>query len=806
MGNLLRDLRYNFRMMRKHPGFAAVAVFTLALGIGATSAVFSVVNAILLKPLFYENPERIAVLWGNNAQSGLEQFPFSYPDYADFKEQSRSFQQLAAFRSEDFTLTGNSEPERIIGAAVSEDFFPMMGVQAMLGRTFSPEDQKPGANVVMVSRELWQRRFGESPDLVGQSITLNEKSYTVVGVMPRNFLFPGELFEHTDLWVPLNLAPEEMIARGQRTLFITGRLKPQIAPAEAQSEVEAIAGRLQQQYQDTNTGWSAKLIPLREQFVGDVRPSLLILLGAVCFVLLIACVNVANLLLARAASRQREIAIRMAIGASRGRMIQQLLTESLLLGVLSGAFGLLLAVIGVSLLRSLIPTSYLNAQDIGIDGKVLAFTLLISIVTAVIFGLAPAFQATKVDINGWLKDGNGKMSAGVRRRWLRSILVVSEITISLVLFVGASLLIKSFLRLQQVEPGFKAENVLTLDIALPESRYPDEVKQKAFYQQVLQQLHDAPGVTSVGAVTSLPLGKSDRTRAFGIDGRPLNPSNVPTASYSAVSADYFSTLGIKLVKGRYFTERDSEQAPMVAVVNETLARRYFPGEEALGKRLVQRKAGKLMLREIVGIVGDVKSYGLDAETQAGLFVPYQQDAVLGMTLVARSNSNPLGLSAVARNVVQRVDPYQPIDNISTMEQIVSQSIAQQRLNMILLSIFAAVALILAAVGIYSVMANSVRERRQEIGIRMALGAQPGHIFKMVIGQSMLLTVLGVGIGLAVAFTLTRLISSLLYGVSAVDPVVFVGTPVLLAGVAFLASYLPARQATKVDPIIALKTE
>jgi putative ABC transport system permease protein len=806
MGNILRNLRFNLRTLRKHPGFALVAIFTLALSIGANSAVFSVVNAILLRPLPYGDPERLVMLWEKNVQNGVEQFPASYPDYADFKEQSHSFQQLAAFRSEDFTLTGGGEPERIIGAAVTGDFFQMMGVPAALGRPLSAEDQQPGTNVVVVSHDLWQRRFGGNPGLVGQTMTLNEKSYTVVGVMPQSFRFPAELFEHADLWAPLDVAPEERSVRGQRALFLAGRLKPQVSQAEAEAEVGTVADRLQQQYQATNSGWGAKLVPLREQFVGDVRPSLLILLGAVSFVLLIACVNVANLLLARAASRQREIAIRMSIGASRWQVIQQLLSESLLLGLLGGALGLLLAVAGVGLLRNLIPASYLNAQDITVDGKVLAFTLLISASTAIIFGLVPAFQATKVDINSWLKEGSGKTTSGVRRRWLRSFLVVSEITISLVLFVGASLLIKSFLRLQQVDPGFRPDNVLTLNIALPESRYPDEARQKAFYQQVLQRLAAAPGVKSAGAVTILPLSGSDRTRAFGIEGRPLVSSNIPTASYSAVSADYFATLGIPLVKGRYFTERDTEQSPPVAVINETLARRYFHGEEALGKRLMQKKAGKPILREIVGVVKDVKSYGLEAETQPGLFVPYQQEASLAMTLVARSNSDPLALTSAARGAVQDVDPSQPIDNISTMEQVVSKSIAPQRLNMVLFSIFAAVALILAAVGIYSVMANYVRERRQELSIRLALGAPPRHVFRLVLGRSMALTLAGIVIGVAVAFTLSRLISSLLYGVSAVDPVVFVGTPLLLAAVAFLASYLPARQATKVDPMVALRAE
>ena len=803
MSNLWKDILYSIRVMLKNPAFSAVAVFTLAIGIGANSAVFSVVNAVLLGALPYKDPGQLVMFWENNLKMGLDQFPASYPNFVDYKEQSQSFESFAAFRRENSNLTGTDQPVRLAGAAVSEDFFPLLGVSPLAGHTFSPDEFK-AANSVVISYGLWQSRFGGDRSLVGRTLMLNGKTYTVTGVMPAGFQFPGELFERADFWVPLTLDPEEASNRASHGLFVISRLKPQVPVARAQAEVEAVAGRLQQQYQASNGGWGAKLTPLREQIVGDARPSLLILLGAVGLVLLIACANVANLLIARAAVRQREIAIRMAIGASRRRMIQQLLTESLVLAVVSSLLGLLLAFLGIGLLKPLIPSSYVYVQDVGVNGKVLGFTLLVSVVTAVIFGLIPAFQATKPDIIGWIKEGSGKTSAGVQRRLMRKLLVVSEVALALVLLIGASLLIKSFMRLQEVDPGFKPENILTMSVTIPAAKYPDAERQRGFFRQVLQQIQATPGVKSAAGVTRLPLGNPEQVRAFLIEGRPpLAPGEQQTASYNAVSPDYFNAMSIPVVKGRAFTERDEPNAPLVAVINETMARRYFPGEEPLGKHLILKKGSSA---EVVGVVGNVKGQGLDAEPKAGIYVPYLQAPSPSMTLVVRSVADPLSLTASVRGAVRNVDGDQPVDNVSTMEQVVYKSTSQQRLNMLLLTIFAVVAVTLASVGIYSVMAQSVRQRKHELGIRLALGARPGHILKMVVGQGMGLTLVGVGIGLAAAFFLARLLSSLLYNVSAVDPLIYVGATLLLAVVAFVASYVPARRATRIDPMLALRIE
>jgi len=804
MNNLWRDILYSVRTMLKNPAFSVVAVLTLAVGIGANSAVFSVVNAVLLRALPYKEPNQLVMFWEDNLKMELDQFPASYPNFVDYRDQSHSFESFAAFRREDFILTGADEPQRLAGAQVSENFFTLLGVAPVAGNNFSPEEYK-AANAVMISHGLWQRQFGANPSIVGKPLTLNGMSFTVAGIMPARFRFPGELFEKADLWVPLQTTPAEAADRATHSLFVIGRLKSQVTLAAARSEMATIASRLQVQYESSNSGWGAKLIPLQEQIVGDVKPSLLILLGAVCLVLLISCVNVANLLIARATTRQKEIAIRMAVGASRRRMIQQLLTESLVLGVVSSLLGLLLALGGITLLRPLIPASYIYAQDVGLSVTVLGFALLISVVTAVIFGLAPAIQATKLDINSWLKEGSGRSSAGVERRFLRQLLIVSEVTLSLVLLVGAGLLIKSFVRLQQVNPGFKSENLLTMTVTIPDNKYPDAPRQRAFFQQALQQIQGIPGVKSAAVVTKLPLGGSDKVRAFLIEGRPpLASGQQQTASYNVVSPDYFSTMSIPLVKGRAFTDRDDPNAPLVAIISEAMAHRFFPNEEPVGKRLILKRANPTIAPEIIGVAGDVKGQGLDAEAKPGIFVPYAQAPASATSLVIRTEANPLGMTAAARHALLNVDKDQPVENITTMEQLISKSTSPQRLTTVLLSIFAVIALVLAAVGIYSIMAQSVRQRRHEIGIRVSLGARPGQILKMVIGQGMFLTLIGVSIGLVGVFFLARILLSLLYQVSTLDPLIYVGTTMLLSAVAFIASYIPARRAMKIDPMRALR--
>lgn len=805
LSKLWQDILYSLRIIRKNPIFSLVAVFTLAIGIAATTAVFSVVNAVLLRRLPYKNPNQLVMFWETNLKKGLDQFPASYPNFIDYKEQSRSFESLVAFRPQNFNLTGGGEPLRLEGAEVSEGFFNLLGQPPLSGRTLVSEDNQTGASVVVVSFGLWQNRFGSDPGLVGKALTLDGKPYTVVGIMPSSFRFPGELFERADLWVPLTVSPDEARNRLTHSLFVVGRLKPDIPIQKVQAEVGTVAKQLEQQYQDSNTGWGATVVTVQEQLTGDVRPSLLILFGAVSLVLLIACANIANLLLARSIIRQKEFAIRLSVGASRLRIIQQLLTESLVLALGGSILGLLLAFWGISLVKSLIPTSY-NVQDIGLNAAVLFFSLLLAVITAILFGLAPAIQATKVDLNETLKEGSNKMSAGVHRRFLRQLLVVSEISLSIVLLIGAGLLIRSFSRLQEVDPGFKSDKLLTMSMTMPVTKYADAQKQRDFFQQILQQLRNVPGVKAVGGATRLPLSGKDKVRAFLIEGRAATPGEQLTASYSAVGADYFNTLGIKLIKGRYLTERDDDRAPQVVVINETLARRFFPGEEPLGKHLILKKSNPQIAPEIVGVIGDVRGNALDAESKAGIYVPYLQDPSPAISVALKTDGDPLGLAASARNAVRNVDKDQPIDNIATMEELVFKSTSQRRLNMVLLSVFAAIALVLAGVGIYSIMAQSVRQREHELGVRIALGAQPRHILKMVIGQGMILILIGIALGLVATFFLARLASSLLYGVSAVDPLIYGSVPLLLAAVALLASYIPARRATKVDPIIALRSE
>jgi len=804
MSNLWRDILYSLRIMRKNPAFSVVAVLTLAVGIAANTAVFSVVNAVLLRPLPYEQPDQLVMFWENNLKMGLDQFPASYPNFVDYRDQSQTFQSFAAFNRDDFILTGMDEPQRIAGAQVSENFFKVLGIAPVIGNNFSPDDFKAG-NSVIISNALWRRQFNANPSIVGQPLTLNGKSYTVAAVMPAGFRFPAELFEKADLWVPLHMEPALAADRASHGLFVIGRLKPQVPISSARSDVTTIASRLQKQYESSNDGWGAKLIPLQEQIVGDIKPSLLILLGAVSLVLFIACVNVANLLIARATTRQKEMAIRMAVGASRGRMIQQLLTESLVLGVVSSVLGLLLALLGILLLKPLIPASYIYVEDIGLSGTVFGFALLLSVVTAVIFGLVPAIQATTLDINGQLKEGSGRSSAGIQRRLLRQFLIVSEVTLSLVLLVGAGLLIKSFVRLQQVDPGFKADNLLTMSMAIPDDKYPDAPRQRAYFQQALQQVQGIPGVKSAAVASKLPLAGSDKVRAFLVEGRPpLASGQQQTASYNVVSPDYFSTMGIGLKKGRAFTDRDDFNAPLVAIINETMVQRFFPNEDPIGKRLILKRANPVVAPEIIGVVGDIKGQGLDAEAKPGMFVPQAQAPLPAMSLVIRSDANPLSLTTSARRALSYVDKDQPVENIAAMDQVVSKSTSPQRLNTILLSIFAVIALVLAAVGIYSIMAQSVRQRQHEIGIRAALGARPSQILRMVIGQGMVLTFIGIGIGLIGVFFLARILLSLLYQVNTLDPLIYAGTALLLLAVAFIATYIPARRAMKVDPVRTLR--
>ena len=812
MGNLLQDLRYGLRMLLKNPGFTVIAVLALALGIGANTAIFSVVNAVLLRPLPFENSEQLMQVWSTNAKRGWTSAPVSYLNFADWRDQNHVFQAMAAYAEASAAFTYADVPEQLEGIGATADLFKVLGTQPILGRAFLPEDEKAGgSHVVVLGYDLWQRRFGGDPKTVGQQIKFDGESTTVIGVMPPGFHFPLDR-EDPEFWIPLD--PEQVFnkERGANYLGVVGRLKPGVSREQAQAEMATIAQRLEQQYPDKNAGKSVRLVSLYEQVVKTIRPALLVLLGAVGFVLLIACANVANLLLARAASRQKEIAIRTALGASRTRIVRQLLTESLLLSTVGGAIGMLLALWGVDLLGAAIPADIPRIKEMGLDTHVLGFTMAVSLLTGLIFGLAPALQASKPDLNESLKEGGRGSTEGLRRNRVRSFLVVSEVALSLVLLVGAGLMIKSFFYLLNVKPGFNPDNVLTANLALPPVKYPDAKQQSAFFRQVIERVKALPGVDSASVVTPLPLSGSMMQNLLTIEGRPpLAPGEKLITHTCLIGSDYLRAMGIPLLKGRALNEHDGKDAPNVFLVNETFVNRYFPNEDPIGKRItVSVRAGPDepdANGEIVGVIGDVKHQSLDKEPGPECYVPYLNVPDAYMTLVVRTNSSdPAGLSASLRSAVQQVDADQPVFDIQTMDQILAKSVATRRFNMLLLGIFASVALMLAGVGIFGVMNYSVTQRTHEIGIRMALGAQARDVLKMIVGQGMLLTLIGLGVGVAAALALTRVLSGLLYGVTATDPVTFAGVSLILAAVALAACYIPARRAMKVDPMVALRYE
>ena len=806
MQPLWQDLRYGARMLLKRPGFTLIAVITLALGIGANTAIFSVVNGVLLRPLPFKEPDRLVMI----RETWLPKFPefsVSPGNFLDWKRQNTVFERLVAFRGASFNLIGAGDPEQVRAMRVTDGFFAMLGGQPQIGRDFLPEEDQPGrANVVLLSHGFWQRRFGGDPKILNRAITLSSQSYTVIGVMPATFQF-GE----TDLWTPMAFTAQEAQNHGGHYVSAIGQLKPGVPVDQARAEMVVIAGRLAAQYPGANTGWSVMLMPLLEYVVRSIRPALLVLLGAVAFVLLIACANVANLLLARAAGRQKEIAIRTALGAGRARIIRQLLTESVLLSIVGGAAGLFLAKWGMDLLLKLAPQDLPRMSGVSLDGRALAFTAAITLLTGVIFGLVPALQSSRPNLNETMKDAGRGSTEGGRRQLVRNSLVVLEVASALMLLVGAGLLIKSFWRLQNVDPGFNPENALTLSVSLPQTKYPEENQQVAFFQQLLEKVSALPGVQAAGATDPLPL-TGDSVYGFAVQGRPpLPPGQGQSTNFYTVSADYFKAMGIPLRRGRLFTERDTREAPRVSVINETMAKKMFPDEDPIGKRITfNAGAANPDWYEIVGIVGDVKQYGLDQATPLQTYEPYTQQTSSSMTLVARATGDPTNLTAAIRNAVLQIDKEQPIANARTLDRILSTSIAQQRFSMLLLGVFAAVAVALAAVGIYGVLSYSVTQRAHEIGIRMALGAGRHDVLRLLIGRGMLLTLIGVAVGLASAFALARLmtalLSDLLFDVSATDPMTFGLVALLIVTVALLACWIPARRATKVDPLVALRIE
>ena len=813
MQALLQDLRYGARMLLKNPGFTLIAVITLALGIGANTAIFSVIDAVLLRPLPFKDSARLVAAWSTDLRNPQAKQYVSTLDLADWRTQSRSFEQLAGWFIYDFTLLSGGEPRRVKGSGVDGDLFTLLGVQPMLGRVFRADDDK----VAMLSYGLWQRRFKGDPNLVGQSITLNGESYTVVGVMPQGFQFPI-VADSVDLWATWNYAKHDGPAnkRDARLMEVIGRLQPQATLTQAQAELDTITAALRQQYPDTNKDIGARLIPAAENLVGDHRRALLVLFGAVGCVLLIACVNVANLLLARAAGRRREIAVRAALGASRARIAFQLLTESLLLALAGGGLGGLIALWGVDALVALNPSYLPGADRISVDGRVMSFTLLASLLTGVLFGLAPAWHASKIDLTTALKDSGPALSEGVGGRRLRSALVITEIALALILLTGAALLITSFWRLRQVDPGFDLRNVLTFRLSLPYEKY-DAPQAGEFFRQLQPRLLAIPGVRAASTVFPLPLNGDESFDSIDVsldqrielEGRPLQPRERLRIDGRTVQPDYFRAMGIRLAQGRDFTERDNKEAPKVAIINETLARRYFPNEDPLGKRIALYSVfvkDRPPLCQIIGVVGDVKHRGLSAEPRPEVYVPLAQEPFQELFVVVKTESDPLNLVGAVRAAVQTLDQAQPIYDVKTLDARLGSSLAQQRFNTLLLAIFSALALLLAAVGLYGVLSYTVAQRTHEIGIRLALGAQSSDVLKLVIKQGMQLVLIGVVIGLVGALALTRLMQGLLFGVSATDPFTFTLIALLLASIALLACYLPARRAAKVDPMVALRCE
>jgi putative ABC transport system permease protein len=824
---MLNDLKFAFRQMLKNPGFTTVAVLTLALGIGANTAIFSVISSVLLRPLPFKDPDRLVTVWERHVKKGYDMNHAGAATFLDWKTQNNVFESMAAFGLEaGLSLTGDYEPERITAVPVSANLFEVLGVNPALGRTFRGDEETPGRDqIVILSHGLWQRRFGADPSVLGKTVSLDGRSYLVVGIMPPGFVFPGMTGLHygfffnkpADVWIPLAMPADLLRTRSNHFLEVVARLKPDMSLAQAGAEMDTVMQRIVQVNPGDVMGTHAKVIPLREQSIGTVRSGLLVLLGAVGFVLLIACANVANLLLARAASRQKEIAIRVALGASRLQVIRQLLTESVLLALMGGALGALFALWSTDLLVSHVGDTVAFTtpgwSEIRIDRGVLGFTLLISLATGVTFGLMPALQSTKPNLTESLKEGERGSTEGFRRSRLRSSLVVTQIALAMMLLTGAALMLQSFLRLQGVNPGFDVNRVITMQLNLPESRYTNQQQRAAFFQQLTERFRSLPGVQFAAATSQLPLSSDSGMFAFEVVGRPpLPPDQWDITDLISVTPEYLGAMQIALRAGRFMSKHDTEESPPVCVINQSMANRYFANEDPVGKKL--RLGVNNFTPEIVGVVGDVRQRSLNLDNlpakiqkSSQVYVSYGQLAFMPkMTVVVRALSAPMALASGLRAEVRALDKDLPVSKVRTMETVRGDSIAQPRFRALLIVLFGAVALALATIGIYGVMAYSVARRTHEIGVRMALGAQHGDVMKLVVRHGMFLTALGLAIGLAGAFALTQLLSAMLYGVSATDPLTFTAVSLALAGVAFCACYLPARRAARVDPMEALRYE
>ena len=804
----MNDLKFALRQLGKSPGFAIVAILTLALGIGANTAIFSLVNGVLLRPLPFPNAERIIYCEGKNPAAGITDSNISYLDFTDWSQQTDLFASTAAYWVGTADLSGNgAEPEAVPRAGVTPGFFSVLGVQPVLGRAIVPEDDKPASfnegrgTVAIISHGLWKRRFGSDPAIIGKQVVMKSRPLTVIGVMPPGFEYP----EQTQIWVnsAVNLSEEP---RENRAWSAIARLKPNVDLKQAQTRVSAINAQLDKQFHETNKGWDVSLWTLHERLVREMKPSLLALLGAVGLVLLIACANVANLLLARSAARQKEIAIRTAMGASRTRVLRQMLTESILLSTIGGIAGLVLSIWLTDVLMSMLPEGAPRLDQIGIDYRVLIFALGVSALTGILFGIVPALQASKLDVTSALKEG-GRGAEGHRRTSARSLLLIGEVALSLMLLVGAGLLIKTFLRLQEIRPGFNAHNVLVANLALPYPKYKYEQFEE-FFRQLTERLEAAPGVQAAGGNINLPLNASGYAlgRGFIPEGRPLTVDENRDAMFSAITGDYFRALQIPLLSGRTFELRDNADAPKVAIINETIAKRHFGSPaEAIGKRLSIWHDEKFM-REIVGVVGDTKTSSLTGEGGAQIYVPNAQAKFNLMGLVIRTAGDPAAFATTLRHEVQALDKDQPIYNVRTMDDVVANSLGTRRVSMQLFTVFACAALLLAALGIYGVMAYTVTQRTRELGIRIALGAARKDVFGLVLRQGVVLVSIGIALGLAGALAATRALNSVLFGVGSLDFAAFAVAIASLALVALLACYMPARRATLVDPIEALRAE
>lgn len=822
MGSTIwQDIKYGARMLLKNPGVTIIVIIALALGIGANSAIFSVVNAVLLRPLPYEESDRLVFL--NEKSSKLDEMSISYPNFTDWRNQNQTFEKMGVYNRASYNLTGSGEAERIVTGQMSADLFSVLRVNPLIGRVYNNEEDKPGGTpVVVLSYALWQRRFGGQAGVINQAITLNGRSYTIIGVMPETYAYPSRV----EMWVPVGQLSDQTSwqSRGNHPgLYGVARLKPGVTFEQAEADMNNVAANLAQQYPDSNSGTSIRLRSLIEIFVSDVRRALWVIFGAVGFVLLIACANIANLLLARATARKKEMAIRTAVGASRWRIVRQLLTESLLLSLIGGGIGLALARWGIDLILYVSPNAIPRSREIGLDWTVLAFTIGVSFLTGILFGLIPAIQAGEVDVHETLKE-TGRGTTG--RQWLRSSLVVVEVATTLVLLIAAGLMIRSFYLLQKVNPGFSHEHLTSFSVSLPQKKYSTEEQRSSFYNRLMENIRALPGVESSAAASGLPLGNNGWQTSFMVDGQPPpKPEQMPLMEACLVTPDYFKAMNIPVLRGRVFTDRDDRshlagkdlsklndiQRSMAGltkiVIDEQFAQRHWPGEEAVGKRVKMGQEPDAPVLEVLGVVGRVKMESLNQNSDRvqGYFA-FNQVPQGGMTVIIKGASDPNQLISSVRNAVKEIDPDQPIYSPRTMDDIRAESVAPERLNLTLLSLFGGLALVLAMVGIYGVMSYSVTQRTHEIGIRMAIGARPLDVFKMILGHGMKLALIGVGIGLLLAFGLTRLMETMLFGVQPTDAMTFAGISILLITIALLACYLPGRRATKVEPTVSLRYE